>query len=106
MATPNLKYPKRWDGLSSAELLWSITDPDEQETLMWYIMGKFMWRKVLFTTVEQETKNEELKQLRLSILTLICSEDDCLMDMTSFRPRGKPIKKTHIRKLPTGRKLF
>lgn len=99
MAITNLEFPKRWGGLTSIELLGSITDPDEQELLMYYLMGKYMWKKVLFTTVEQESRTEELKQLRLSILAIICDEDE-MIDMRKYRPQGKPIKKTHPR--PTG----
>lgn len=106
MASFDLEYPKRWGGLSSTELLWTINDPDEQELLMRYLMTKFMWKQVLFTTVEQESRIEEIKQMRLSILTILCDDDECLIDMSSFRSKGKPIKKTHVRKLPSGRKLL
>lgn len=98
MAAFDLEYPKRWGGLSSTELLWTINEPEEQELLMRYLMGKFMWKQVLFTTVEQESKIEEIKTLRLSILAILCDDDDCLIDMSSLRPKGAPIKKTHPRK--------
>lgn len=80
MVANQITYPKRWDGLTGIELIWSINDPDEQEALIRFLMTKYLYRANLIQAIKEETRQENLIPLRLSILTILADDESLYSD--------------------------
>lgn len=57
------------------ELLQNVTEPDKQETLVRYIITRFLYRDNLQANIIKYSPTEELTNIRLSILTILCDSE-------------------------------
>jgi hypothetical protein len=62
---------ERWDHFTYMELIWHINDPEAQEPLIRYLKDRYTDWELIKSTVSEETRIDEIKSIRLSILSLL-----------------------------------
>lgn len=84
MVSDQITFPKHWKCLTGIELIWSINEPEEQEALVRFLMTKYMYKSNLIYEIEKESRKPEIKELRLSILSILADNEELYID--NLRP--------------------